>query len=512
MNQQIRVRRSGLITFAIKIASTLTGFAFVVLVTSHLTVPDFALWQLMSRALSYVIFPMTILNFWTTRYRARGTVLGKTIVLTSAAFAIVMTGAYILLAYWLAGSSGIGVGYSSNLHFFFLSIPQISLTYIAGVLEAVLWGVTPEKASFGFGMFEISKVIIGAGTVYYLHLSLTGAILAVIGAEIVQLCTTAYLSRDEFTDKISMFLISKMLRASWVAVLNQITPLVISFDLLFVTLITQSSDTIAFYTAAFTYGSIIAYSNWIAYGLYAGILAGIDPRKSANQVLELQYLFTIPMVIGEIVLAYPLLHLFKLDYTAAVPILFISAIACALNAFSMTFDNIITGTDTTDAANKAEFSLYLKSKLFIVSRINLVISFAYLVAVSVFSELFKSQTSNLLGLSQPVFIGCLWALSALGMWTAAVLLKLGYVRKITSLSVAPREGISLTVGAIGYTVVMYLLSRVIAIHGGEITQALLILLIGAVSLSTYAGIILTISSSMRVLLRHAFVSLTGRES
>jgi len=448
--------------------------------------------------------------FWTTRYRARGTILGKTIILAAGLFAIAMSGVYILLSYWLAGSSGIGGGYSYNLHFFLLALPQISLTYVVAVLESILWAVTPEKASLGFGMFEISKVIIGGITVYLLHMSLTGAILAVIGAEAVQLLVTVYLTRSEFTDKLSMFLISKMMRTGWVALMNQLTPLVVSFDLLLVSLITKSSDAIAFYTAAFTYGAIVTYSNWIAYGMYAGVLSGIDPEKSANQVLELQYVFTIPMVIGEIVLAYPLLHLFKQDYTAAVPILLILAVASALNSFSLTFDNIITATDTTDAANKADFSLFLKSKLFLVAKINVIISISYLVTVSAFSELLKSDTSNILGFSQPVFIGVLWAVAALGMWIFGFGLKLKYVRQITSLSISRVNAFSLLLGGICYTSVMYVLSRTISIHGSEVTQALSILLIGAISLSVYAGVVLAMSDSMRVLLRHAFTSLVGR--
>ena len=80
------------------------------------------------------------------------------------------------------------------------------------------------------------------------------------------------------------------------------------------------------------------------------------------------------MVLGEFILSYRLLHLFKAAYSVVVPVLLVLAIASALNALSQTFDNVITAIDTTDATSTTDFSTYLKSKLFLIAKINIVLS------------------------------------------------------------------------------------------------------------------------------------------
>lgn len=500
---EIRVRRSGLITFAIRLGSTLTGLAFVVLVTSHLSQADFGLWQLISRVIGYAIFVVNILNFWTIRYRARGTIIGKTVMLGCAVFSVIVSAVYVLVSYGVAGSVS-----GSSLRFFLLAAPQVPLYIFSGVLESILWGSVPEKASFGFGIYEVSKVALGGVLVVVFHLSLTGAILAIMGAQIVQIIATLVMTPKEYSDKISLSTLSKMVKTGWLALLNQLTPLVTNLDFLIVAVLTASTLPLAYYGVAFTYGTIITYSGWIAYGLYAGILAGVDPKKSTNEVLELQYLFIIPMVLGEVVLSYRLLHLFKAAYTAAIPILLILTIASAFNALSQTFDNVITAIDTTDATNATDFSTYLKSKLFLIAKINITLSVLYLSSVAAVSFFLRSSSFTIFGYSGTILIGILWSVSALGMWGVAVALKLRYVRQITKLSVPARTASALLLGAIGYSFILYLSNRLIPVSGDEIYQALMILVIGIISISVYAGIILTVSERFRILTRYALKSLS----
>ena len=503
---EIRVRRSGLISFAIRLGSTLTGLAFIVLVTSNLTQQDFGLWQLISRVISYVLFVANILFFWTIRYRARGTTIGKTVSFGAAIFSLILTAIFVVVSFGVARS--VSGGLHANLYYFLISSPQISLYIFSGVLESILWGSVPERASFGFGIFEISKVLIGAVAVAVLHLSLTGAILAVIGAQIVQIVAILAMTSKEYRDKISVATLSRMVKTGWVALLNQITPLVVNFDFLIVAVVTGSTIPLAQYGAAFIYSAIITYSGYIAYGLYAGILAGADPRRSTTQVLELQYLFMIPMVLGEIILSYKLLHLFKSNgiYVVAVPILIILAIASAFSALSQTFDNVITAVDTTDASNTTQFSVYLKSKLFLVAKINIIISVVYLTCITIASDAFHTSTASLFGYN-PDVIGIVWAIAALGMWTTAVGIKQRYVRQIAKITIQMRTTAAFLIGWLAYSGVLYKLTQLIKIQGGEVIQALLILVTGGASLGVYAALVLILSPNIRNLTRYAIRSL-----
>ena len=499
----IRVRRSGLITFAIKLGSTLTGLAFVILVTSNLSQSDFGLWQLISRVIGYAVFSVNVLSFWTIRYRARGMRLGKSVVVGALVFSSVMSLLYLAVSYGLAGSVSTPGGYSSNLFFFLFSTPQVGLYIVVAVIEAILWGSAPEKASLGFGLYEIAKVAIGGVAVGFFHLSLEGAIIAVMGAQVVQVVSIVILTRQEYSDRVSIPLIGKMVKTGWVALLNQIQPLVINFDFLVVALITASTLPIALFGAAYVFGVVVTYSGWLAAGLYTGLLSGKDPAKSTAQVLEIQYAFMLPMVIGEIVLATRLLHMLNPLYTTAVPILWALAIASAFAALSQTFDNVITGTDTTDSLNTADFRLYLKSKLFLVAKINIALASVYLFVVALLARTIGIQNTPVLGFQPYTLLGIAWAAASLGMWGLTVALKLNQVWRVSKVSVAPRTAAAYILGSAGFSVVLYLLDKMVRTPQREVMQAVYILGIGIIALSAYAVIVLTVSQDLRKLVRSA---------
>ncbi|MDG6907302.1 MAG: hypothetical protein JRN20_16130 [Nitrososphaerota archaeon] len=492
----IRVRRSGLITFAIKLSSTLTGLAFVVLVTSNLTQSDFGLWNLISRSIAYVVFAANVLSFWTIRYRARGMKLGKSVISGALIFSAVMSLIYLGISYGLAANS-------PNFFFFSLSAPQVTLYIVAGTIEAILWGSIPEKASLGFGLFEIAKVLIGAVTVGLLHLSLEGAILAVMGAQLVQIATTLVLTRNEYGDRLSFPLIQKMVKTGWVAILDKIQPLVINFDILLVFVVTTSLIPISLFGAAYVLGAVITYSGWLAAGLYTGLLSGMDPGKSTSQVLEIQYAFILPMVIGEIVLRTRLLDLLSPLYSSAAPILVALAVASAFNALSQTFDNVITGTDTTDSQSTADFRLYLRSKLFLVAKINVGLASGYLITVTILARAIGMQTQNILGLQPYDLLGLLWGATALGMWGLAVALKLPHVVKLSKVTVPVRTALAYALGSTGFALTLYFLDSIVMTPHGKLMQAAYILAIGVISLSVYGAIVLTISPDLRKLVRAA---------
>jgi len=498
-SSEIKIRRSGLVSFAIRLGSTITGLAFVVIVTSNLSPADFGLWQLISRVLAYMVFVGNILYFWTTRFRARSITLGRTVAIGSLIFSAVLTPLYLMISYGVSNLVARADSLASNFHYFLLASPQVPLYIVVAVIEAILWGSKPGRASFGFGIFEIAKVIVGFVTVGVLRLSLTGAILAVIGAQIVQLIVAFVLTRNEYHDRVNFSLLGTMLKTGWIALLGNLQPIMLSFDFLIVATFTSSTLPLAVFGAAFTLASVISYSGSIATGLYAGLLSGRDPLHSTSQVLELQYLFLLPMTVGEIILATPLMNLLRQDYASGAAILMILSLSQALLALSLTFDNVISGTDKTDADGKAGFEAYLRSRMFLVSRINLSIGAVYLVSVALISFSFGSVPASIFGYSKYDFLGICWAIAALGMFSVVVGLKVGQVRKVTRLSLPTRTMGSLILSTIVYAIVLYLLEREFTPRGGEISQALYLLGLGIISIAVYLGLVMATSDSYRKL-------------
>ncbi len=506
---QIRLRRSGLASFAIKMGSTLTGLAFVVIVTSNLSISAFGLWQLISKTIAYVLFAGNVLYFWTLRYRARGTILGRTVIVGGLIFSGVLTLVYIMGAFLISGAVSPVSGPENNQFYFFLSIPAIALYVMESVITSILWGSNPERASYGFGVFEIAKVVLALFTVSFLNLSLAGAIIAVMGGQGVQLIAILFFTRKEYSDRVNFSVLKKMIRTGWLALLNSLQPLVINFDYLVVALLTSSTVPLALYGGAAVFANVITYSSVLASGLYAGILAGRDPRDATKQVLELVYIFLFPMTIGIIILSHDLLNLLSStssNYAAAVPILTILAIGSAFSSLSMMFDNVISGTDTTDTTDKTSFSVYSKSKLFLLSKINIGLAITYLVSIGIIAYLTNNFALKFLDLPSFEQLGIFWAVAVLSMNVVAVIVKLAYVRQVASLSVPSRTVFAILIATLGYSVVLFLLSGVIHPHGGKLLQAAYILVKGVISLGVYGAILYGISDSVRRLLRAAISS------
>lgn len=501
----IHVRRSGLVAFASRIGSTITGLIFVVIVTRNLPPLEFGLWQLVSRTIGYVLIPTAILGFWLTRYRARGMSVGRTAVVSGLLFSAVLTVIYLIISFPISGSVSAVSSLQANFFFFLISTPQVLLYVLSGALEAVLWGVSPEKGSYGFASFEIAKVIIGYVTVSVLHLSLTGAIITVIAAQIVQMLSLMLFTKGEYGATTSFETIRSMLKTGWLAILNNIHPLVINMDFLVVGIITASTLPLALYGSAVTIGNVVQFSSALAAGLYPSILSGRDPTKPTSQILELQLIFLAPMALGAILLSYQLLALLNPAYVSATLILAVLTVGACFSSVQMVQDSVIAGSDTTDVNSKVKMSLYFKGKLFLLAKINLVLAAAYLAGVAVDAHFFGIQGSSP-NISSFDLLGLLWATAGAGMYAVGFVVKAIEVRKITHISISASLVRSIIVSSIVFSVVLLILSHFLLPGPGQpsngtLIQALLIFATGLVSLAAYGAVMYTMDATARNLVR-----------
>ncbi len=503
----IRVRRSGLVTFATRIGSTMTGLAFVLIVTRNLTPDQFGLWQLISKTLGYTVFLNIIISFWTTRQRARGYKVGKTTLYASLIFSAVAIPVYLVISYFIAESVVASSPPNSNWFFFVISAPQVLLATLITAPEALLWGYKPEIASLGFGIFELSKVALGALTVIILPIQphLTGAIVALIGAELAQLISVLVFTRKEYSDRFSLSTMTTWFRTGWVAVLNNVYQLVINSDYLVVGFFTGSSISLAYFGAAATIAGIIVYGGLLASGLYASVLSGKNPSKTTSQVLELQLVLVLPMALGAIILSPYLVSILNPAYSVSANILKILAIGAAFGALSQTLDSLIAASDTTDAAQKADFSAYRRGRLFLLARINLIISAGYMISVVVLSAESVIRGANYIEL------GLLWALASLSASLIGFVVKLYYSKGIAELKIERSTTLALLAGTAAFSIIIYGLSAlVIQPQGGAIVQTLIVLFEGSIALAIYAGVVLTFSESIRRSFKASIYTLLGR--
>jgi O-antigen/teichoic acid export membrane protein len=499
----IRVRRSGLFFFLTRLGSILTGLIFVVIAASHLSAAEYGLWALIGKTISYVVLASAILTFWTTRYRARGVSLGKTIVIGSAMISALLTIVYLAISFPISGTVG-QVTTLSNFYYFLLSAPQIALYTFAGALEALLLGVSPEKNSISFILFEIAKITIAFVLIAVLRLSLEGAVLSIIFAQIVQLSVTLFLTRNEYVDRFSFDLIRKMVKTGWIGILNNLHGLVIGFDFLIIAAFTRSAVVLAYFSIAQVASSASEYSSYLAGGLYPSVLAGSDPKVATKNVFELQLIFLCPLVLGTILLRTQILNLINYNYIAPVSgILVILTIGGIFDSLQSLFESTISGTDKTDAKENVRMSDYLQSRLFWISRINLFMASAYLGALVVLGAVLGSQiSSTFFGMSGLVFVGMIWAVANGVMSAVALTLKIRLTRRIAPFSIDFELIRALVVGSLLFSIATYLFASYYKPpQAHEVMQALNLLGIGVAVVTIYGGVIYALSRTARALVR-----------
>ncbi|MHB1908966.1 MAG: MATE family efflux transporter [Nitrososphaerales archaeon] len=500
---KVHVRRAGLVSFAIRLGSVFTGLVFTLLVSSNVSLQEFGLWGLLTRTIGYVLFPGLIISFWTTRYRARGMLVGRTILAFALITSVLLALLYVVLSPIIAATAPQADPSTSNSFYFLISTPQVVLYTLTAALEALILSTSPEKSSLGFVSFEIAKVCIALVAIVRLHLSFEGAILSVIGAQVVQIIVLLFFTKNEYGSTFSFGIIKTMMKNGWVALLDNLHPIVTGFDFLIIAIFTHSTDLLGLFSAATIIAMIGTYSSFLSSGLYPTILAGRDPQKASNQIIELQLFFLFPMLVGEAVLAPQLLDLLNPKssppYSSAVPILLVLVIWSAVSSFQFIFDSIISGSDTTDKSESATFSHYLKSKLFLLSKINLLAATGYMAFLIVIGVVYGSQISSIFfGFPGYVFLGILWAIGALGRSMTSFLLKLHYSKKITRISIQKKLFGSLGIASFVFAFILYFLTIIISKpSGGILVQVAYIALLGVISLIAYVAVVVSLQPSIR---------------
>ncbi|MEM1574679.1 MAG: hypothetical protein QXF09_00190 [Nitrososphaerota archaeon] len=371
MARKIRLRYTGLIAFSSRIFSIFTGLIFITTVTRNVPVYDFGIWQYISQLISYFLFPLCIISYWSTRYIARNIKVGKTSLLLTSLFSM------IAFIFFLIISPYVAKGVNADIAFFILgSLILVFLSLING-LESIAHGYKPHVPSYGFIIFEIIKVILGIITVFYMRTGLYGALTSLLIAYVAQSIFLLIVLKDEIHGNFNLEITKKWFKMGWVPFYNNFSGFLTSLDILIVTLLTSSSEPIAFWKAATTVAIVIGYSNSLALALYPKLLSGGSGKDIENS-FKLVLMFSIPLTIGAIILAEPLLRILRSEYVLAANILRICSISFLIGSLRSIIDSVIVGTESIDINENITFKKLLRSKLFLLPSLTYISNIFYL--------------------------------------------------------------------------------------------------------------------------------------
>ncbi|HXT85290.1 MAG TPA: hypothetical protein VN704_13360 [Verrucomicrobiae bacterium] len=373
---KIRVTYSGLISFAVGLASVITGTAFTLIVTRQFSSDELGFWTLIGGLLSYVVISESIISYWVTREIARGTESGRTAVTSSGIFSFISIIIYFVIT--------IFIGYQTKIDkniLFFASI-LIPVMFLNRTLGAINFGWKPHASSYGIIIFEVSKVPAGLILVYFLHLGISGAILTTFIAYLLSTVIQLYYARDKIKKKIRIEFIKKWIKLSWLSYFPQISNLIIKLDVSIYAIIVGSVTGLAYYTAAVTVASLVGQAGNVSRALYPKLLEG-DKHEYLQENLIRVFYFMIPLTALSIVFVRPALFALNPLYEITSTVAIFMIIRMFFNTLTGVFYPALTGIERVDVDEKSTFKDYLRSKLFLLPTLAVIQSSAYIIFLAV---------------------------------------------------------------------------------------------------------------------------------
>lgn len=445
MGRAIRLRYTGLVAFLARIGSIFTGLAFTVLVTRNLSVSEFGLWQYISILCSYLLFPNALINYWSTRFTARGYNVGKTHVCLSASFSFAALVAFLAISVW--GSRDL----TADVSVFFLASLTIPFLYLSQALEALAYGHRPELPQYGFVVFEVSKIALGTVFVLLLRMGFYGVLTSVILAYAVQAAFLAITQLSFLRGSLDWNVAAQWIKSSWLPAYGLLPGTLLSFDTLLVTVLSNSTEPIAYWRAAQVIFGMVSYSAFLASALYPKLLSGGGSRD-VETVLKLVLMFAVPMVVGAFVLAKPLLAILKAEYVVASDIVRVGVFVALISATANVFSGAIAGLESVDKEGQLSFRKLMKSKLFLIPSINMVASAAYLASLFIITRLILSYDAENAYIMIPFYAN----ISLLIVNALTLLYLYAILKKILKFSFPALSLLKYTVAAMPMIVVFFL--------------------------------------------------------
>ena len=396
MTLRIGVRSTGLVVFGGKVFSAFTGLIFLIMAARWLVPKQLGLWEVIIDLVTFSSYPIGIVVYWATRDIARGRLVGR----TAFALGAVMSGLGLLLYFFFSFVTRSSL--TVSLLPFLLGSLLVPLSYWSQVTTSIVFGYRPAVTGYMLVVSEPIKIAVAYEALYVYRLGIEGVILALLVSYLVSSVFSTYLVRGATREQLQLSVAKRWIRLSWLPAVSSLPPLFLSADT-YIASLGFGTAVAGVYQPAFTVASVVGYSSALAYSLYPLLLRGGNEKLPAITI-DFSLLFGIPMAVGGVVMATPILHLFGPRYVSGSLGLSILSIMFLFQAVSLIIDQTLLGTEKVDVGSERDFKSLVRSNLVYVPLVNICAALVYLMGMfAVLSFAF----SNGLGSSVAV---ALWAL------------------------------------------------------------------------------------------------------
>jgi len=358
----IHVRFSGFIVFLGNIASLLTGMVFTVLISRNLSVNDFGTWFFLGTTISYFQILENIFTYWASRDIPRGLKVGKTCIFVNFIISLPLTLMFIIVSYFLIPL----FHYPRDI--FLVGSVFMPIYYVSYAIVSIIASTEPHKLGLKDVIIDGTKIILA---IVMLRYGLIGIIISVAIANIFFILYGLSVSRKNFENIIDIQWIKDRTRFLWLPLHSSAIGYLSAATDSFIVGVLSGTLAISYYGIALTLGRTMKYASSLASSIYPKLLSKGDITLSeARALFKFLYTFSIPLLIGGLILSKALVSIFGSKYLEAATLLYLLFPAFFLGSISSALHYIITGVEKVDAKAEVKFKELLRSRLFTTQLIN----------------------------------------------------------------------------------------------------------------------------------------------
>jgi hypothetical protein len=469
--------------FGGNLASVITGMIFLVMVTRSVTPSAFGLWEFIYDLVLFTSYPASVIAFWVLRKVARGRAVARTGIMASISISIGGAALYCVASLFLHGAVG------SVLSHFLVGALMVPLFYWYTVASSIAVARKPVITTYSLLLSEGCKLLAAYGLLFVHPIGVDGVIIALEVAYGVHASLSTFQFRDVLAGALDWNEAKSWFTMSWGPHVYALASLVLISDTFVAPLVFTNTTATGYYQAAFTIATVVRNASFLSIALYP-ILLGGRTKGVPNIALDFFLLFSVPMVVGIIVLSKPLLYLLKPAYTSvqfAVPIMAVTTFFLSMSTF---LDSTLLGIESADAgAGPSSPNQYSGTAITFVPKVNLAYAAGYILAIS---------ATFIATSGMPITeIVLAWSSVQLGATVAMILTKLNKARAKGALSLPPTVG-RYAVGNAAMAAVAWCLSVVFLKEGvGTIVYGSRLAGVVFVSAGVYFGVVYAIDAGFR---------------
>jgi O-antigen/teichoic acid export membrane protein len=481
------LRSTGLLVFGGRIFSAFTGLAFNVMIAGWLSPSGFGTWEVIVTLVTFSAYPVGVVGYWATREVARGSMVGRTALIVGGLLS------FMGLALYFGFTSVTYSRIASPVAPFLVGALLVPLSYWSGTSNSLVQGYRPGAYSYALVISEVAKLCVAYEVLYVLKLGIEGVILALSVAYLVQAAVGTYLVRPTVSERFDGSQARRWSRLAWLPAVSYL-PGVIAVADTFVAAVGFGTTNVGYYQVAFTIASVVGYSTFLAFSLYPLLLRGGNERLPGLSI-EFSLLFALPMAVGCVVLAGPIMLLFGGRYLPGVTGLEILGVTFVFTTVSSILDQTLLGIERVDLADKPGFRALARSNLLFVPMVNIAYGVSYVAGLYLALSYASSQGYS------PSSTVALWAAVQFVSTVAFMLVKVRRAGRHAKL-VPGRSVLWYLVASAAMGAVVSLSSGTVAPQtAGTLAYGSRLLVLGVLGAAVYFGVLFVVDAKFRGMAR-----------